>query len=46
MQEIEKRKKEGEINGRGRGRGVDFFIYPTGSVERKALLDALKDFVL
>jgi hypothetical protein len=31
--------------GRGRGRGVDFYISPTGSVERKALLDALKDLV-
>jgi hypothetical protein len=32
--------------GRGRGRGVDFYIYPTSLVERKALLDALKDFVV
>ena len=35
-----------ERKGRGRGRGVDFFIFPTGSVERKALLDALKDLVV
>ncbi|MEI7826349.1 MAG: hypothetical protein WCI87_00905 [Euryarchaeota archaeon] len=28
------------------GAAVDFYIYPTDSVERKALLDALKDFVL
>ena len=28
-----------------KGRGVDFYIYPTDSVERKALLDALKDLV-
>ena len=28
------------------GDGVDFCIYPTNSVERKALLDALKDLVL
>ena len=31
---------------RGRRRGVDFYIYPTNSVERKALLDALKDLVV
>jgi cell division control protein 6 len=37
---------EVEREGRGRGRGVDFYISPTGSVERKALLDALKDFVV
>ena len=37
---------EVERKGRGRGRGVDFSIYPTDSVERKALLDALKDFVV
>ena len=36
---------EVERKGRGRGRGVDFYIFPTGSVERKALLDALKDLV-
>ncbi|MEI7827396.1 MAG: hypothetical protein WCI87_06355 [Euryarchaeota archaeon] len=36
---------EVERKGRGRGRGVDFYISPTGSVERKALLDALKDLV-
>jgi CDC6, C terminal. len=35
-----------ERKGRGRGRGVDFYIYPTDSVERKALLDALKDLVV
>jgi hypothetical protein len=29
-----------------RGKGVDFYISPTGSVERKVLLDALKDLVL
>jgi hypothetical protein len=28
------------------GEGVDFYIYPTDSVERKALLDALKDLVV
>jgi Cdc6-like AAA superfamily ATPase len=37
---------EVERKGRGRGRGVDFYIYPTDSVEQKALLDALKDFVV
>jgi cell division control protein 6 len=37
---------EVERKGRGRGRGVDFYISPTGSVERKALLDALKDLVV
>ena len=37
---------EVERKGRGRGRGVDFYISPTGLVERKALLDALKDFVV
>ncbi|MGA2884780.1 MAG: hypothetical protein ABSE80_06480 [Halobacteriota archaeon] len=37
---------EVERKGRCRGRGVDFYIYPTGSVERKALLDALKDLVV
>ncbi len=26
--------------------GVDFYISPTGSVERKVLLDALKDLVV
>ena len=36
---------EVERKGRGRGRGVDFYISPTGSVERRALLDALKDLV-
>ncbi len=36
---------EVERKGRGRGRRVDFFISPTGSVERNALLDALKDLV-
>jgi hypothetical protein len=36
---------EVEREGRGRGLGVDFYISPTGSVERKALLDALKDLV-
>ena len=35
-----------ERKGRGRGRGVDFYIYTTDSVERKALLDALKDLVV
>jgi hypothetical protein len=29
-----------------RARGVDFYISPTGSVERKVLLDALKDLVV
>lgn len=28
------------------GRGVDFYISPTDPVERKALLDALKDLVI
>lgn len=37
---------EVERKGRGRGRGVDFYISPTGSVERKVLLDALKDLVV
>jgi len=37
---------EVEQKGRGRGGGVDFYISPTGSVERKALLDALKDLVV
>ena len=38
---------EVERKGRGKGgRGVDFYIYPTDSVERKALLDALKDLVV
>jgi hypothetical protein len=37
---------EVERKGRGRGRGADFYIYPTGSVERKVLLDALKDLVV
>ncbi len=36
---------EVERKGRGRGKGVAFYISPTGSVERKALLDALKDLV-
>jgi Cdc6-like AAA superfamily ATPase len=34
---------EVERKGGGRGRRVDFYISPTGSVERNALLDALKD---
>ena len=34
-----------DTKGRGRGKGVAFYISPTGSVERKALLDALKDLV-
>jgi hypothetical protein len=29
-----------------RGRGIDFYTSPTGSVERKVLLDALKDLVV
>ncbi|MGB8310592.1 MAG: hypothetical protein WCE81_01860 [Halobacteriota archaeon] len=37
---------EVERKGRGRGRGIDFYISPTGSVERKVLLDALKDLVV
>jgi len=37
---------EVERKGRGRGQGVDFYIYPTASVKRKALLDALKDLVV
>ena len=37
---------EVERKGRGRGKGVAFYISPTGSVERKALLDALKDLVV
>jgi Cdc6-like AAA superfamily ATPase len=37
---------EVERKGRGRGMGVDFYISPTGSVERKVLLDALRDLVL
>jgi predicted ArsR family transcriptional regulator len=37
---------EVERKGRDRGRGVDFYIYTTDSVERKALLDALKDLVV
>ncbi|MGB8310586.1 MAG: hypothetical protein WCE81_01830 [Halobacteriota archaeon] len=37
---------EVERKGRGRARDVDFYISPTGSVERKVLLDALKDLVL
>src|SRR5665647_3505738 len=37
---------EVERKGRSRGRRVDFYICPTDSVERKALLDALKDFVV
>jgi Cdc6-like AAA superfamily ATPase len=37
---------EVERKGRGRGRGADFYISPTGSVERKVLLDALKDLVV
>jgi hypothetical protein len=36
---------EVERKGRGRGGAVDFYISPAGSVERKALLDALKDLV-
>jgi hypothetical protein len=35
-----------ERKGCGRGEGVDFHIYPINSVERKALLDALKDLVV
>ena len=35
-----------ERKGRGMGRGVDFHISPTASVERKALLDALKDLII
>ncbi len=34
---VEEKRKE-----RGRGREVDFYISPTESVERKALLDAQK----
>ena len=37
---------EVERKGGGRGRGVDFYISPTVSVERKVLLDALKDLVV
>ena len=37
---------EVERKARGRGRGVDFYRCPTDSVERKALLDALKDLVV
>jgi len=37
---------EGERKGRSRDRGVDFYIYPTDTVEWKALLDALKDLVV
>jgi hypothetical protein len=36
---------EVERKGRGRGRGADFYISPTGSVERKVLLDTLKEYV-
>ena len=37
-----------EVERKGRGRGVDFYISPTAkdSVERKVLLDALKDLVV
>jgi hypothetical protein len=35
-----------ERKGRGRGEGVDFYIYPIDPVERKALLDALKDLIV
>ncbi|MGA9079920.1 MAG: hypothetical protein WB581_06795 [Halobacteriota archaeon] len=35
-----------ERKGCGRGEGVDFYIYPIDSVERKALLDALKNLVV
>ena len=35
-----------ERKGRGPGRGVEFYISPTGSVERKVFLDALKDLVV
>jgi Cdc6-like AAA superfamily ATPase len=35
-----------ELKGRGRERGVDFHISPTESVERKALLEALKYLVV
>jgi hypothetical protein len=34
---------EVERKGRGRSGGFDFFISPTGSVERNVLLDALKN---
>ena len=37
---------EVERKGRGRGRGVDFYISLTNSIERKVLLDALKDLVV
>jgi len=37
---------EVEGKGRRRGRGVDFHISPTASVERKMLFDALKDLVV
>jgi len=37
---------EVERRGRGRRKGVDFYISPTGSVERKVLLDARKDLVV
>jgi DNA-binding HxlR family transcriptional regulator len=37
---------EVEQKGWGRGRGVEFYISPMGSVERKVLLDALKDLVI
>ena len=35
-----------EVERKGRGRGVDFYIFPTDSVENKALLDELKDLVV
>ena len=31
-----------ERKGRGRGRGVDFYISPTGSVERKAFVERVE----
>lgn len=37
---------EVERKGGSRGRRVDFYISPTGSVRLKALLHALKDFVV
>jgi hypothetical protein len=37
---------EVERKGWGTGEGVDFYIYPIDSVERKSLLDALKDLVV
>ena len=37
---------DAERKGRDPGRRVEFYISPTGSVERKVLLDALKDLVV